>query len=391
MYLNQKWRDLLPFSMKVQISFRFINLFKLGIFSSDTRNMRTHLINRMTAIVLSLALGFTPVIYAKEDKSAIVHRDSVEFKKNLAEVIFESTKSIQQISVLLRLAGASDEAVRKIQSKMTSKIGNSTTLPKLQLKDGQVLVEGKNSGIKVTSYSPLELSYRGKNWRFNYNAAPDKNFEDLLIFFGNSRKFSFLNLLVNDANAAEQTDYQKENDVKGVSAGVGLGLAGSLITVGYIVGSAGLMVSGPIVAVVVALGGPAIYGAYKRRHKVAQEERSVEDQILSSNVNFICDKNFVDFEIKYGSGVATIHIIRNSKPEKIEVFDKDNDPIPISDISDELRQKIAMLMKDCKNADDAKKWRAQWLKEIQPVALINTKPTPVQRPPSDTVKQKAAK
>lgn len=44
-----------------------------------------------------------------------------------------------------------------------------------------------------------------------------------------------------------------------------------------------------------------------------------------------------------------------------------------------------------KNADDAKKWRAQWLKEIQPVALINTKPTPVQRPPSDTVKQKAAK
>lgn len=62
--------------------------------------------------------------------------------------------------------------------------------------------------------------------------------------------------------------------------GVGLGLAGSLITVGQTAGSAGLYGADPW-SQWSRLGGPAIYGAYKRRHKVAQEERSVEDQILS--------------------------------------------------------------------------------------------------------------
>ncbi|WP_413288751.1 hypothetical protein [Bdellovibrio sp. HCB337] len=75
-------------------------------------------------------------------------------------------------------------------------------MPRFELKDDKILMDGKDSGVAITSYSPLSFAYQGRTWVYNKKLHLDETyFASKKFLIGPRKRAGLMRLFVPEAFA----------------------------------------------------------------------------------------------------------------------------------------------------------------------------------------------
>lgn len=177
----------------------------------------------------------------------------IEIAKQLTEIAADQMRSPRDIAFFGAMAGLNKESVRLIREDLEKSLGREPW-PQIQLKSDQFFVAGKATGVKISSYVPLNVMYREKTWAYDTNQLTEKNYFSLKKFLSLNRQASLLDLLIPEAHG----------DIKDIVAG---GLAATIISGGIGLGLVGGFSMGPFGAslAVFAIPGLGLHKLTKMR------------------------------------------------------------------------------------------------------------------------------
>lgn len=188
---------------------------------------------------MAFVLGFAPAASVKAESDAKARNADVLRK------ILEAVRSKEDVLGLLAKIRSSSESLMAIEWDLQRRNPKKLDKTKMTIVEDQIQVDGKPTGMKITSYSPLKLKFNGKKWLFNRDKTPDANYESLAQFIEKnetqeSKGETAMSLLFPKAHAISMN-----TPLKGFLMLGGLGLlAGALI--GYATGESmmGLALAG---------------------------------------------------------------------------------------------------------------------------------------------------
>jgi hypothetical protein len=101
----------------------------------------------------------------------------------------------------IALGGASRDSVRAMRAELQKRGGGAASAPrvapKIVLDDkDRLIVDGRDTGAKIQSYSPLQVNFQGAVWSYDRSQAADINFKNLLRLFDGSRATAMSRLLL---------------------------------------------------------------------------------------------------------------------------------------------------------------------------------------------------
>jgi hypothetical protein len=75
-------------------------------------------------------------------------------------------------------------------------------MPKFDVKNNKILVDGKDSEVSIKAYSPITLEFKNRTWSYNTKQPLDENYTALKKFFTGPRKSaSLISLFISEARA----------------------------------------------------------------------------------------------------------------------------------------------------------------------------------------------
>lgn len=135
--------------------------------------------NLMVIVTLASIVNFAGANQA----SAKPTDEEISKSRVLMKEILEALRSKQEISNLLVNSGVSTEAMQVIEKDLEKRIPAETVLPKMTLKQDQIFVDGKATGVRIVSYSPLKISYNKRHWTMSDRKSTEENYATLATFF----------------------------------------------------------------------------------------------------------------------------------------------------------------------------------------------------------------
>src|SRR5437868_1243891 len=121
--------------------------------------------------IFSNSAGAAP---AKIDKQQV---------RGVVKTFLETTKTQEQVLGNLSLAGVSAELRNEIRAASQTGAQKNVNAPKVTLENDHILVDGKATGVSITSYSPLNVEYNGKVWNYDRHKTADENYVSLNRLF----------------------------------------------------------------------------------------------------------------------------------------------------------------------------------------------------------------
>jgi hypothetical protein len=101
--------------------------------------------------------------------------------------VLENTRSQENLLNVLKNSEISPESYRVIENDLMRRFKKDARFPKFTLVRDQVVIDTIASGLKITSYSPLQIDFRGRPWRYDLKMSPDENYLALMDFIGQQK------------------------------------------------------------------------------------------------------------------------------------------------------------------------------------------------------------
>lgn len=313
----------------------------------------------MFAWAFSLSLVFSSSARAAAPASGATQAPTKEQQKELLAGVLQITRTPVQSVALLAMNGASSELVQELDQEIDQ--AGAVAPMKITLSEGKILVDGKPTGIMVTSYSPLNIEYKGQVWNYDRTKNVDENFYSLRKMLTDKKTASLMNLFVNQAQAADEKkepsaakkalnkagDWVSNNKLTTIAVG------GAIVTVALL----------PVVATsAVVVGGfmLALSAAVATDKYVTKCNTQSLYRVFNQDFTLTCTDRDVRVEFKDGSGMNFPHIRPGDKRENIdiELWDKNKTPVHYYDMSRDQATAYGNLTA-CRTKEDAEKLKKE--------------------------------
>lgn len=267
--------------------------------------------------------------------------------KSAASLIAHNARSIHQLMMFATLAGATEESLRAVKKDIQEKTGR-ISVPKLEIVNNEYVANGTPTGIHITSYSPMKITYQSKTWTADRSKNFSENYFSMTKFLQPTKTTGILEMIIPSAHAI--TDKEKMWIIGGLWAG-----AAAVATAMNEGAGAGIA----------ALGALFIIGVFFGPKKGEKEETTPES-IKTPLVT--CDKDGVKATLN-GRTLSIRHTLYGGT--RTLVLDTKG-VAPDQTLSPEL-EKLSKELLACKNADDAKKISDELGKAVEMVNKISAK------------------
>jgi hypothetical protein len=117
------------------------------------------------------ALGFSIRASAKDEKSS-----------QLLTTVLENIHEKENVLHMLAAAGASLESLGVISKDLDKRMPKGTKIPQLSLKNDEIQIAGKRTGLIIVSYEPFKITIEKRTWTVNPDKTADVNYLDLTRF-----------------------------------------------------------------------------------------------------------------------------------------------------------------------------------------------------------------
>ena len=171
-------------------------------------------------LVPGIARAETFTVDGKTYQTPETPREKVKFA-------FEFMKSRKDVVNLMKASQVSDESVRFIEADLQKRANKKDVIPAMTIKNDEIFLDDKASGIVIVSYSPLRVKYQGRTWSARSNMTPDQNYKSFTRFIEKPQSFSLLPLFVPGAHAFFGFNSLGNGMLSGLSIGA---LGGGLIS-----------------------------------------------------------------------------------------------------------------------------------------------------------------
>ena len=117
-------------------------------------------------------------------------------RKTVTKVIFESLNYVppeDHVNLLLSYLAANGASSDSIKIINTDLLKTKPIPIDIKISDaGEILIGGKSTGTKIVSYSPFNISHRGRTWFYDTNSSIDQNYFALVRFLSPPKKSASL-------------------------------------------------------------------------------------------------------------------------------------------------------------------------------------------------------
>jgi hypothetical protein len=131
--------------------------------------------------------------------------------KRVMELALALATTPQEIAFMGVLGGANPEPMQAIREDLAKKT-KGATWPKFALKKNEVFADGKATGIQISSYSPVNVTFKGKLWAYDKELSPEKNYFSLVKLFSSAQSVSLLSYLIPTAFGEDEEYITGLND-----------------------------------------------------------------------------------------------------------------------------------------------------------------------------------
>ena len=125
----------------------------------------------LSVIFCITSLGFSIRASANDEKS-----------RQLLTTVFENIHEKENVLHMLAAAGASLESLGVISKDLDKRMPKGTEIPKLSLKNDEIQIAGKGTGLVIASYDPFKIKIEKRTWTVNPDKTTDVNYLDLTRF-----------------------------------------------------------------------------------------------------------------------------------------------------------------------------------------------------------------
>ncbi|MES2856872.1 MAG: hypothetical protein V4692_13470 [Bdellovibrionota bacterium] len=191
--------------------------------------------------------------------------------------------NIDQIAFLYAFAEVGESQTKAIIDNLSRRAGGSSLEP-MSFQSGEFYRAGKPSGVRIISYQPFNIEYKGKIWSFDKSQSAEQNYLSLLktLESKSTVQISFLS----EAHAISDAD---SAHLGALAAVVVIGVAAVFVApVGFpvaIITVGGAMLGG-------ALAGVEIGKKHNQRKSILNI-----DAILRSDFTLVCERNEVALKV----------------------------------------------------------------------------------------------
>jgi hypothetical protein len=284
----------------------------------------------------SLAIAFQPLTsaFASQPNAQIVtNQDYLRMNVSLI-------RDVDQITWLLASTDMSEDAAKAIQADVLKRNAGAHALPEMKLVSDELLIDGQATGIRITSWSPMNISFKGKIWSYSKEKTPDQNYFSLVDFIQPNAKTSAYDLFIPKAHA-DDSGLVDRKSTRYIGTGVGIfaggygalmiasavlaaGVVTAPVTVPVLAATSGLIILGAAVGMIAggAIGnkeGDALAIKFNRnRVKMTQN-------LLASEPIFHCPNDGSDkktIELKSNPDFSKIEFVSIPFKESITAYDK---------------------------------------------------------------------
>jgi hypothetical protein len=216
----------------------------------------------------------------------------------LIKAVLEIPVSLNSVMFDVALSGASNETVREIAENLKP---HSEQLAKLRLtlNKNEIYVNGEKSGLRVSSYQPFNLEFKGRTWALDRKLSADQNFQSMIKFFNGSRTASLISIFIPEVSAYQGSRWA----TTAFSSSVGA-LIGAIVTVAVVSNPAGWVVAGAA-AVGAGVLGTLAHGADEFK-KAEAAEKTIVDLILNSKFTVSCTERRAEMSFSGPNGKFTV-------------------------------------------------------------------------------------
>jgi len=276
----------------------------------------------------------------------------------VATMVIESAQKLQGLKYWMDFAGVSTESQNIIQKDIETNTSPRALSAQMTIESDHVLLDGTDTGIRISSYSPYNISYRGKIWIYKKNLTVDANYFSLKKFLTSNPNAQLWRSFFPLAEAAEAP--------RTGTAGAGVGLTLGFIPAAFIGGliAAGVIVATP--ALVAAAGVSLVAGGlagWRIGDKKEKKDKALAGRVLYSDP--VCKCSAEKVSIQFSKGPARIEMDRKKVKTPIQLFDEKGVMVPVEKVPDRQEGLMAQIFNDCKTQSDAAKLCGQ-LKQYQP-------------------------
>lgn len=330
-------------------------------------------------VAMVYTISFSGMAFAKNENTS-TNLNKADLLKAELTASFEGYRSPVQPLILIAMGGAEKEALQNIYKDM-QKRNAASVAGQMALKDNQVFFKGKATGVRITSYSPLNVEYKGQVWSYDKSQAADTNYFHLISVLEGKQQHGVSSLWLPSAYAQSN-----EQTVNGAILGTVLG------------GMAGILLGGVLSIVVPPLGigmayaGGVLVGAniglvwaVVAGNKADKEYNALVDQLLKAPFLLACNKDKVILTSGVSNNASRIVIDKNSAGNPLEIDGKDGSKMDLGHVSPAQNQMLNLL-RACNNSQDAETITQQLKLAEQKVASAIAPVAPSGKDSSGSVK-----
>lgn len=187
--------------------------------------------------------------------------------REITKALFENVRSKKDVIGTLHTAQVSLESIKTIEQDLSKRLPDSAVLPKLAVEKDALIVDGKETGLRFLSYSPMKIKYQGRIWTPQSHATADDNYKSLVRFLEKPRVFSWISLIVPEAKAF----WGAPNMGMGALSGSIIGVFGGM-TLGMLTGGDGIQMALYGAGVGAIFGG--LMGLNNQRNRPQQQNQN---------------------------------------------------------------------------------------------------------------------
>ncbi len=317
----------------------------------------------------SISLVLTPPLSAQAaGKTAAGPADA----ENLIRFTLENVKSTDQALILLSLTGATREQLTSIQKDLGGRYDGRDSRAEITLKDKQILVGGKPTRIRISSFSPLNVEYRGRVWAYEKSKSVEENYFSLAGHLSDRKAGSVFDLIVPEAKA-------DSNETKGAAASketadfskfFGSITVALVAASGFVIGAtvAEITAAVAVMAIVATIAGGLASSAIRKMMDGDEKGRELVWDILQS-AEIKCDAERVVITPTRAANrgpdraLGRIQFEKRNLKDPIRLFDSKNQRISSDGIS--RPQRLALnLAHGCRNDGEAAQLQATLKKAV---------------------------
>lgn len=123
----------------------------------------------------------------EELKKSVAKIPPEKLSRDILLLYLENVRSKETALKVLKNAGASIESLKALEADFNKRFQSSQNLPKMTLKENELVVDGKPLGLKFLSYSALKITYKSRGWSYDTNKSSDENYVSLMKFIEKDR------------------------------------------------------------------------------------------------------------------------------------------------------------------------------------------------------------